>query len=76
MTRLGIMNEVLWAVVAIAVLAFTIGALVSIARSTRGLTNVGSLTWALIALCLPVIGSAWWFLVGRRAAREAASTKR
>lgn len=74
--RLGAMNEIVWALLAVAVVALSVTALVSISRAARGLTNVGSLLWALLVLFLPVIGSTWWFLSGRPAARRAASAKR
>ena len=60
--------DLAWSVVAAAVIALTIVALISLARSARRLTTLQALIWVLVVLVVPVLGSIAWMAVGRRTA--------
>lgn len=59
--------DIVWSIVAIAVVALMITALVSLARSARRLTAVQALAWVLIVLLVPLLGAVAWLWIGRRA---------
>jgi hypothetical protein len=60
--------DIAWSVVAVAVIALTIVALISLARSAQRLTSLQALIWVLVVLFVPVLGSTSWMAVGRRTA--------
>ncbi|MCC2032657.1 PLDc N-terminal domain-containing protein [Microbacterium allomyrinae] len=60
--------DIAWSVVAVAVIALTIVALISLARSAQRLTSLQALIWVLVVLFVPVLGSISWMAVGRRTA--------
>ncbi|MCM3697541.1 PLDc N-terminal domain-containing protein [Microbacterium oleivorans] len=59
--------DVVWSLVALIVIGLAVVALVSLARSARGLTSVQALAWAIVILFVPVLGPVAWLAVGRRA---------
>lgn len=62
--------DVLWSLVALAVLSFALAAVVSIAR-TRDVTGFRALLWIVAVLALPVVGGILWFAVGRQSTTAA-----
>lgn len=62
--------DIVWSVGVAGALVLAVAALVSIGRSSRGLTGFGAAVWTLAVVFLPFLGSIAWFLAGRRPARE------
>lgn len=59
--------DIVWSLVAVLVIALTIAALVTIARSARRLTATQALIWTVIVLLVPLLGPVAWLTIGRRA---------
>ncbi|MWB99828.1 PLDc N-terminal domain-containing protein [Agromyces seonyuensis] len=66
--------DVVWTMLAVAMLVLTAVALVSLARSARALTTTQSLVWVAVVLVAPVLGSIAWLAVGRRTVSAAAAS--
>ena len=62
--------DVVWSVIAAAILVATISAAVSIVRHTRVLSGGALALWLLLVLCLPGIGAVAWFIAGRGPAQR------
>lgn len=56
--------DMVWSGIALAALAVSIIALVSIVRA-KDVTGLRALLWIVVVLALPVIGAARWFAIGR-----------
>ncbi|MFV0286306.1 MAG: PLD nuclease N-terminal domain-containing protein [Demequina sp.] len=63
--------DVVWPVLAAAVLVVTISAAVSVVRHQRVLSSLATAVWLLVILCAPLLGGIAWFLAGRRQAQDA-----
>lgn len=63
--------DLAWSGVALVVLALLVVALVSLARSAKGLTSGQALVWTLVAIFVPVLGPLAWLFIGRPSARRA-----
>jgi uncharacterized membrane protein YhaH (DUF805 family) len=59
--------DIAWSTVAVAFIALTIVALISLARSAKRLTTTQAVVWAALVLLVPVAGPIAWLAVGRRA---------
>lgn len=66
-------SDVVWSVVAVAMLVLAVVALVSIARGAKRLTAAQALGWTLLAVLVPVVGPLAWLFIGRRASVASAS---
>ena len=62
--------DMVWSIIAAAILVATISAAVSIVRHLRVLSGVALAGWLLLVLCLPGIGAALWFVAGRGPAQR------
>ncbi|MDZ8172476.1 PLDc N-terminal domain-containing protein [Microbacterium xanthum] len=60
--------DLVWSIVVVLVIALTIVALVTLARSARRLAATQALVWTVVVLLVRLIGSVAWLTVGRRAA--------
>jgi hypothetical protein len=60
--------DIVWAVIAVLILALTITALFTLARSAGRLSPTQALVWTLVVLFLPLVGPLTWLTIGRRAA--------
>ncbi|MBW9110022.1 PLDc N-terminal domain-containing protein [Microbacterium trichothecenolyticum] len=58
--------DIAWSVICALVIAFTIVALVSLARAAKRLTPAQGLLWAALVLLVPVLGALAWLAIGRR----------
>ncbi|MBB2976124.1 hypothetical protein FHX49_001694 [Microbacterium endophyticum] len=56
-----------WSGAVVLVLVALIAALVSISRTRNSVSPSHALVWTLLAIFVPIIGPASWFLIGRRA---------
>lgn len=59
--------DIVWSMVTVLVLALTIVALVSLARSAGRLTATQALIWTVVVLLVPFLGPVAWLTIGRRA---------
>ncbi|WP_084130493.1 PLDc N-terminal domain-containing protein [Demequina sp. NBRC 110055] len=62
--------DVVWSVIAAAILVATLSAAISVARHTRVLSGAALALWLLLVLCLPGIGAVVWFVAGRGPAQR------
>ena len=60
--------DIAWSLVTTLVIALTIAALFSLARSAKLLTTGQALLWAVVVLAVPLLGPVAWFGAGRRSA--------
>lgn len=59
--------DVAWSAVTVLVIALTLVALVTLARSAGRLTPPQGLLWAALVLLVPLLGPIAWLSIGRRA---------
>lgn len=59
--------DIVWSIVTVLVVALTIVALVTLARSARRLTATQALIWTAVVLLAPILGPIAWLTIGRRA---------
>ena len=62
--------DLAWSAVTVAVIVLAIAALVLLARSAKRLTPRQALTWTLVILLVPFVGSLAWLTIGRRSLPE------
>jgi hypothetical protein len=60
--------DIAWSVVAVLLIALTVVALISLARSAARVSRTQALVWTLIVLIVPVVGPIAWLTIGRRTA--------
>jgi uncharacterized membrane protein YhaH (DUF805 family) len=58
--------DIAWSMITALVIALTIIALISLARTAKRLTPAHGLLWAALVLLVPVLGPLAWLAVGRR----------
>ena len=66
--------DIAWWVIAVLLLALTVVALVTLARSAGRLSPTQALVWTLIVLFVPLVGPIAWLTIGRRATPAHRST--
>ncbi|WP_194384558.1 PLDc N-terminal domain-containing protein [Microbacterium luteum] len=66
--------DIVWSIVTVLVIALTVVALVTLARSARRLTTAQALIWNLVVLLVPLLGPVAWLTIGRRAVRVNSTT--
>ncbi|MCK6065771.1 MULTISPECIES: PLD nuclease N-terminal domain-containing protein [Microbacterium] len=57
--------DIVWSIVTVLIIALTIVALVTLARSARRLTATQALIWTVVVLFIPFLGPAAWLTIGR-----------
>ncbi|WEO78368.1 PLDc N-terminal domain-containing protein [Cryobacterium sp. SO2] len=58
--------DVAWTIVSALMIVLLVVALVSMARSAGRITATAALVWALLVICVPVVGPIAWLAVGWR----------